>query len=67
MRILFIGGTGNIAGECAELFHRQGHDIYVVSRGRRAVPPEFRTIQADRKDIPAMRAIRTMNIERENR
>jgi nucleoside-diphosphate-sugar epimerase len=56
MKILFIGGTGNISAECAALLHQQGHEIYVVSRGRSTVPPEYRTIQADRKDLQPMRA-----------
>jgi nucleoside-diphosphate-sugar epimerase len=56
MRILFIGGTGNISGECAALLHQRGHEIIVLSRGRSAVPPDYRAIQADRKDRAAMRA-----------
>ena len=56
MRILFIGGTGNISAECAALLHERGHEILVVSRGRNAVPPGYRAIQADRKDAAAMRA-----------
>src|SRR2546421_11275085 len=56
MKVLFIGGTGNISGECAALLHERGHEIFVVSRGRSAVPPEYRTVQADRKDLSAMRA-----------
>ncbi|MEY2429226.1 MAG: hypothetical protein QOJ40_2111 [Verrucomicrobiota bacterium] len=56
MKILFIGGTGNISAECAALLHHQGHEIYVLSRGRTAVPPEYRAVQADRKDLQGMRA-----------
>jgi nucleoside-diphosphate-sugar epimerase len=56
MRILFIGGTGNISTECAELLHERGHEILVVSRGRNSVPREYRAIQADRKDLAGMRA-----------
>jgi nucleoside-diphosphate-sugar epimerase len=55
MKILFIGGTGNISAECAALLHQRGHEIYVVSRGRSAVPAEYRAIQADRKDLRALR------------
>jgi nucleoside-diphosphate-sugar epimerase len=56
MKILFIGGTGNISTECAALLHQHGHEILVVSRGRSAVPADYRAIQADRKDEAAMRA-----------
>ena len=55
MRILFIGGTGNISAECAALLHERGHEVLVLSRGRSAVPPEYRAIRADRKDAVAMR------------
>jgi nucleoside-diphosphate-sugar epimerase len=56
MRILFIGGTGNISAECAALLHEQGHEILVLSRGRTQVPAGYRAIQADRKDPAVMRA-----------
>lgn len=55
-KILFIGGTGNISAECAALLHQHGHEILVLSRGRNTVPPGYRPIQADRKDLAAMRA-----------
>lgn len=57
MKILFIGGTGNISAECAALLHRRGHEIGVVSRGRSAVPPAYRTVVADRQDPAALRAV----------
>ncbi|HWX19176.1 MAG TPA: NAD-dependent epimerase/dehydratase family protein [Candidatus Binatia bacterium] len=56
MRILFLGGTGNISAECAALLHERGHDIIVLSRGRETVPTEYQAVQADRRDIAAMRA-----------
>jgi nucleoside-diphosphate-sugar epimerase len=51
VKILFIGGTGNISADCAALFHAQGHEIIVLSRGRTPVPPEYRAIVADRKNV----------------
>jgi nucleoside-diphosphate-sugar epimerase len=54
MRILFIGGTGNISADCAELLNQKGHEIVVVSRGRNAVPSQYRGIVADRKDLASM-------------
>jgi nucleoside-diphosphate-sugar epimerase len=56
MKIVFIGGTGNISTDCAALLHKRGHEILVVSRGRSAVPPEYRVCLADRRDLSAMRA-----------
>jgi nucleoside-diphosphate-sugar epimerase len=56
MKILFIGGTGNISTDCATVLRERGHEILVVSRGRSNVPSEYRAIQADRKDLTAMRA-----------
>lgn len=56
MKILFIGGTGNISTDCAALLDQRGHEILILSRGRNAVPASGRAIQADRKDAAAMRA-----------
>lgn len=56
MRILFIGGTGNISTECAAWLHGRGDEILVLTRGQRAVPAEYTGIQADRKDVAAVRA-----------
>jgi nucleoside-diphosphate-sugar epimerase len=50
MRVLFIGGTGNISSDCAALLHGRGHEIAVVSRGTAPVPAEYRALRADRKD-----------------
>jgi nucleoside-diphosphate-sugar epimerase len=55
MKILFIGGTGNLSADCAALLHGRGHEILVLSRGQTAVPPEYRAIRSDRKDAAAMR------------
>lgn len=56
MRILFIGGTGNISADCAALADERGHEVMVLSRGRSAVPRTCRALRADRKDPAAMRA-----------
>jgi nucleoside-diphosphate-sugar epimerase len=56
MTVLFIGGTGNISADCAALLHKQGHEILVLSRGQNQVPPQYRAIQADRKNPNAMRS-----------
>src|ERR1051325_10476515 len=56
VRLLFLGGTGNISAECASLLHDQGHSINVLSRGQSTVPSEYRVIKADRRDPGALRA-----------
>ena len=55
MRILFIGGTGNISTDCAALLFERGHEVCVLGRGRSAAPPQYRLLCADRKDPAAMR------------
>ncbi len=56
MKVLFIGGTGNISSACTALLHERGYDVAVVSRGRRAVPPELRAVIADRRDSAGFRS-----------
>ncbi len=56
MKVLFLGGTGNISADCAALLHSRGHQVLVLSRGRNPVPPGCQALQADRKDAAAMRA-----------
>jgi nucleoside-diphosphate-sugar epimerase len=56
MKILFIGGTGNISSDCAELLYRHGHEISVVTRGQSNVPAGYTRVVADRKNPDAMRA-----------
>jgi nucleoside-diphosphate-sugar epimerase len=57
VKILFIGGTGNISSDCADLLCRNGHEIGVVSRGISAVPADYRAFIADRKDPEALRRV----------
>jgi nucleoside-diphosphate-sugar epimerase len=54
MRILFIGGTGNISADCAALLHQRGHEIVVLTRGRSKVPAQYRAVVAERKDPASM-------------
>jgi nucleoside-diphosphate-sugar epimerase len=56
MKVLFIGGTGNLSTDCAELLHRRGHEVILLTRGRSAVPPQYRAVVADHKDPAAIRA-----------
>lgn len=56
MKVLFIGGTGNLSTDCAELLHRRGHEVILLTRGRSAVPSQYRAVVADHKDPVAIRA-----------
>ncbi|MEI3867173.1 SDR family oxidoreductase [Microbacterium sp. CCNWLW134] len=56
-RILFLGGTGIISASCVRRAVARGDDVTVVNRGtgRRALPPEVRTLAADLRDPGAVR------------
>ena len=61
MKILFIGGTGNISTYCVEQALARGCDVTVLNRG--LTPARFsrpvRTIVADRHDVAGLRAVAT--------
>src|SRR5581483_7173777 len=64
MKILFIGGTGNISAECARLLHERGHQITVLTRGRSVVPKGYQAVVADRRDRASMtQALQGLNPE----
>lgn len=54
MRLLLLGGTGNLSADCAAILHARGHEIHVVSRGTSQVPEEYQVHCADRKDATAL-------------
>jgi nucleoside-diphosphate-sugar epimerase len=56
VKLLFIGGTGNISTDCAALLHAQGHQIAILSRGRTPVPAQYQAVRADRKSPQEMRS-----------
>jgi nucleoside-diphosphate-sugar epimerase len=55
MRILIIGGTGNISTAITGELLRRGHDLTLFNRGHTQVPGA-RTIVGDRTDRPAFEA-----------
>ena len=59
MRVLFIGGTGNISSACVALALRKGHEVTVFNRGTHAVPcdPRLRAIHGDRNDMARLEEI----------
>ena len=58
MRVLFIGGTGNISTPCVEATLAAGHEVALLSRGQRPVPfgDRVRVLQGDREDPIALEA-----------
>lgn len=55
MRILFIGGNGNISWHCASVAQRHGHDVWILNRGqtlkgRRSCPEGATQLYADMRD-----------------
>ena len=53
MRVLLIGGTGSMSTRIAELAVAMGHDVMVVSRGKRPLPEGLpvKTLVAERADL----------------
>ncbi len=56
MNMLLIGGSGHVSGAVCRECLRRGHDVTVLTRGRRPVDPRAKAILADRNDAAAMRA-----------
>ncbi len=55
MRILFIGGNGNISWHCTMQALAQNHEVWVLNRGestqnRRPLPAHVKTLHADIQD-----------------
>ena len=59
MKVLYIGGTGEISTACVWRSVEQGHDVAVFNRGRRAeeLPGAVRRITGDLKDAAAYAAL----------
>lgn len=59
MRVLYIGGTGEISFECIHETVRLGHDVSVFNRGNNnaGLPPECRLIAGDVEDDTAYRRL----------
>jgi nucleoside-diphosphate-sugar epimerase len=48
MKLLIIGGTGNISSEATDLLVSQGHDVTLLNTGRHPTPRGCKLIKADR-------------------
>jgi len=55
MRILFLGGSGNISTACVEHALARGHHVGVLTRGKRPCPTGVEAIVGDRDDPEALR------------
>jgi nucleoside-diphosphate-sugar epimerase len=57
LKILFIGGTGKISTAVSQQVLAQGHDLFLLNRGRQAKnPPGSRSLIVDVNDLKAARA-----------
>ncbi|NQU39224.1 MAG: NAD-dependent epimerase/dehydratase family protein [Lentisphaerae bacterium] len=56
MKVLFLGGTGNISTDCAALLAERGNEVGLLTRGNQPVPAGFSAIQGDRYDGDSLRA-----------
>ncbi len=56
MKVLFLGGTGNISTACVEEALQRGHDVTILNRGRSlsAFGSRVRTIVGDRDDAAGL-------------
>ncbi|HEV7502960.1 MAG TPA: SDR family oxidoreductase [Vicinamibacteria bacterium] len=59
MKLLFLGGTGNISTACVEHALEAGHDVTVLNRGRSAsrVRGRVHVVTGDRDDGPFLRQV----------
>jgi nucleoside-diphosphate-sugar epimerase len=57
MKVLFIGGTGNISKVCAELAVARGHDVTLLNRGKNAAVRGAKHIAADMTDPATVAAV----------
>lgn len=56
MRVLFLGGTGNISTACVEHALARGHQVGIMTRGQRPSPfgPWVEVLHGDRDDPSAL-------------
>jgi len=57
MKVLYIGGSGNISVSCVERSLRMGMDVFVLNRGSHAPVPGAIQLTADISDEVAVKAV----------
>lgn len=55
MRVLFLGGTGNISRACVDEALARGYEVGILTRGRKPVPSRCEALVGDREDLGALR------------
>lgn len=55
MKLLIIGGSGQLSRRVAELALEAGHDVWTLTRGTRPLPEGVHSLVADRSDDAAVR------------
>jgi len=65
MRVLFVGGTGEISLDCVHESVRLGHDVTVFNRGHNnaGLPPECHRIVGDVEDDDAYRRLAALDFD----
>jgi nucleoside-diphosphate-sugar epimerase len=54
VRILFLGGTGNISTACVDEALARGHAVGILTRGQRPSPPGVEPLVGDRDDATVL-------------
>lgn len=57
MKLLLIGGSGQLSGRLAQMALEQGHEVWTVTRGIRPLPEGVHSLIADREDAAALHAV----------
>lgn len=62
MKILFIGGNGNISWHCTQLAIERGHEVWQLNREisvvtRRRVQPQVRKLKGDMREVEAIKVL----------
>ena len=56
MKLLIIGGSGQLSGRLAEMAVSQGHEVWAVTRGSKPLPAGIHPLVADRGNDAALRS-----------
>ncbi len=56
MKVLFIGGNGNISASCSKLALQRGHEVFVLTRGQSSddLPDGIQRLHGDINDVEHM-------------
>lgn len=58
MKVLFIGGTGNISRSSSELVLKNGHELFLLHRGTRTLlPAGAKSLKADINDLETVKSL----------